>query len=285
MDNFLNTKLISATLIVAGMFLAPAGMSAQPAGNPPAAQPAPRKLNWLTVGEAMKAKDDSKVLVRAQIVSVAPPRPNSKQPYSIYISDAAGSIRVVIFQDTWELMSDTRFIEPGAKIDVAGKVSTYRGERQLEIARPNHIRQTPGTSAGDSMMLGNKRASNEFTLVNIGGINVGLVGQPVKVRGSVRAIEPSEQDRIPDRIFLQDKTGEIEVIYWSETSKGIAEANKPAVGAPLQVTGIVGQYRGKMQIRVDESSYVSRQFTANTSKVEPTSSMAQRAEKPTNVAR
>lgn len=235
------------------------------AAQQPAAKP---KANYIPIAEAKKAEGGQMVYIRGQVLSFARPRPDSQQPYSIYIADASDSIRAVIFQDVWKQIADSSFIEKGAKIDLYAEAGEYQGTRQVVVLKPTHIRRTPGTATAADMAA-NRRGGENLATVSIGGLNAWSIGNRVRVRGTVATFEPSDNPRLPHRVTLKDATGEIEVIYWAKVAEQIAESERPAVNLPLQAIGEVTEFRGKLQVRVDEPAGISRQFkSAGTAKQE-----------------
>ncbi len=218
-----------------------------------------KQINFVSVAQAAAAPLDSYVFVRAKIISVLPPRPDSTQPYSLYISDASGKLRVVIFQDTWNAMASTDFIIPGSSVDVYGQAGEFKAVRQLAVMAPNHIRITPNTRIGGHMGQGGSSASG-FVPITIGALNMTLVGQHVRVRGTVKEITPPPKDTYPTRVYIADQTGMVEVVYWSQVEEKIPANEKPKINEPCEVSGIVNEYRGKLQLRVDDPTWVSKNY-------------------------
>ncbi|MCC5876409.1 MAG: hypothetical protein JJU11_09355 [Candidatus Sumerlaeia bacterium] len=213
-------------------------------------------INWLDITRANRAPVDSNVYVRCTIVSVAEPRPDSRQPYSVYLMDGTGTTRAVIFQDTWRQIPNTDFIRPGIKVDIFGQAGEYRGQRQLTIAQPNHIRMTPGSS--ETVMMTSSGSSQEYTAMSVGAISLLSVGQRVAISGTVSKFDTPTTDRSPYRIEVRDPTGSIDVVYWDQHEREVSPENRPVIGRDIHIGGVVSEFRGDLQIRIDEPQMISR---------------------------
>jgi DNA/RNA endonuclease YhcR with UshA esterase domain len=261
-------RLAAALLLVAAAISA---TPAQQAANQASAQAQAQQevtarptFNWTNIQQAMAVPLGTRVYMQATVVSISPPRPESRQPYSVYLADSTGTMRTVIFQDTWNKIPNPAWIQPGARVDLFAKITEYRGERQIEIDQPNYIRQTPGTVPVDgAAMRTNRDGAVTFTLISVGSLNITHVGQAVRVRGTVVAYEEPANDRTPFRVMVRDDSGEVEAIYWRKVAEKITPENRPHVGQPIEISGTAGEYLGKMQLRVDEPQYVSRTFQVN----------------------
>lgn len=251
----LTTTAVAAILLLS----APTSATGSNAGEAPRATTSTTtspSINWLDIARANRAPIDSHVYVRCTVVSVAEPRPNSRQPYSIYLMDGTGTTRAVIFQNTWEKFPSTDFIRPGMKVDIYGLAGEYRGQRQLTIAQPNHIRRTPGSA--ETIVMATAGTSEEYTAMSIGAISLLTVGQRVAISGTVAEYETPTSDRHPFRVEVRDPTGSIEAVYWVQHDREIEPRNKPVIGSEIHIGGVVSEFRGNLQLRLDDPQMISR---------------------------
>jgi DNA/RNA endonuclease YhcR with UshA esterase domain len=263
-------QLLCALAFALATAVLPTSLTAAESNSAPAAAPAnaaakaaPRAtvIPWSSVKRANDAPIGTRIYLQAQIVSVAAPRPESRAPYSLYIADKTGTLRAIMFQDIFKKLPDSSFVKGGTYVDLYVKVSEYRGERQLEIEAPSHVRATPGV---ESMPLQVAKASGEtFRTVLAGAVNITHIGKPIRVQGTVVSYTEPNTDRGPFRVVLRDSTGEIEGIFWPVVAEKIKPENMPVVGQPLELNGIAAEYLGKMQVRVDAPEYVSRTLGVN----------------------
>lgn len=218
------------------------------------------KIEWVELAKMDELPADSIIFARGTIVSVAPPRPDSRQPYTLYLTDKSGTAKAILFQPTYNDLPDQDIIEKGQRVDVYVKLNDYKGQRQLVIREPKHIRRTPGSSAAGLGGFGVD--SDTYFPITIGAINMTTIGHPVQVRGTVEEIIEPPNERTPWKIVVKDTTGKIMVIYWDEVYDAIDQPNKPEVGKMIQYSGVVNEYRGELQLRIDDANNVTRQFDA-----------------------
>lgn len=83
---------------------------------------------------------------------------------------------------------------------------------------------------------------------NSGQIERLEAGGPSTVEGRVAGVwTPPPDSRAPYRIFLERPEGRLEVIHW------FAPARLTEVGERIEAKGVVGFYKGRMQIKVREA--------------------------------
>jgi DNA/RNA endonuclease YhcR with UshA esterase domain len=214
------------------------------------------KIAWATIAQTEVLPVDSHVFVRAKLLSVAAPDEGSRQPYSLYIQDNTGTRRVVIWQNIWNAMPDPRIFQSGMIIDVYAKVGEFRGQRQLEVNDHRWIRLAPGVrqSLPNSAFRegASESAGERVVQTSIGAVNMTAIGKKVRIRGTVTEFTPSPAPRVPERMVLKDHTGEIEVVYWSDVIEKLPASRKAVIGQPYEATGVIGEWRGKLQLKVTE---------------------------------
>lgn len=188
-------------------------------GTAPAAAPA--GFNWDSarpsdVNAALAADLGSEVKLTAKVVSVGPPRANSAQPWSIFVTDGSGPAgKVVVFQDTYnEIPNGADLLRTGNSLDMFVEVAEYRSQRQLTVREADHIRLTPGTNLAAEHGFG-----EQYIPVTAATLNMRLVGMKVSVSGAVTHYEPSPSPRVPHRITLTDGPSAVNVVYWPEVHK------------------------------------------------------------------
>lgn len=218
---------------------APTPVAAPPVAEAPAS---PKGPNYQKVADVQKIPVDQFVYLQAKIVSVSPPRPNSRQPYGVFLADATGSIRLAIFQDTWASMKNTEAIKPGAWCDVYAKTSKFQGTPQLDLAKATHFRLTPGREAEEVSISAPGR---------IADVSIAHLGMSVSLTGTVRAVNSPASPKAPYKVTLNDDGKDMTVVYWKEVATAISPEAQPAEGARLTITGMVTEFKGKMQLRVD----------------------------------
>lgn len=237
----------------------------QPAAQQPAAQQqqqaAEPRINWLTAEQIERVPVDSYVFHRARVASVKPPDPGSRQPWSIYLQDDTGAMRVIIWTPVWNQIPNNTAVQRGMILDAYGKVGEFRGQRQMVIEQANWIRMAPIPQP----FLESQLATTNFGIdetrymqVNLGGISLSALGMNVHLRGEVVDFIPAAASNIPNRVRLKDDTGEILVVYWEDIAEGMAPQQVPEAGRPLEIKGRVTEYAGTIQVRIYSAANIER---------------------------
>lgn len=228
-----------------------ASQTQQQAGNSAA-------LPWVTIEHAMKQPIDTRVYISGRIQARLNPAAGSAQPYSLFVGDSTETVKVIIFQDVFSEIQTPEVFQTGSVVEIYGMVSEYRKQRQITVLKPTHIRLAPGTTPGLAAMRPQTTgAEPKFSSVNIGALTMQYIGTDVKVSGTVvEFVSNDDQPRVPTRVVVEDATGRVEVVYWSEVREGLSGDLAPAVGKKMSYSGKVTEYRGKLQLRVDKASNV-----------------------------
>lgn len=235
-----------------------------PASGAAQATPAPAPdpadaLPWVTVTEASTMATGSYVYVRAKLDAMQPPRPNSRAPWNLHVSDNTGTMKVVIFQDVYnQIPNPTEIFQPGVTLELFVEASEYRGERQLVVTRPAYVRVKAGSRAITSKFRsgGSGGFGGNYTPVTIATLNRQTVGKSVAIKGTITSIDPTPGGTLPTKLLLSDETGTVIVIYWKEIGDQINPSVKMAVGSKVEVSGVVTEFEGTIQVRIDDGSLV-----------------------------
>ena len=179
------------------------------------------------IGELTAEDVDQLVIVRGSVVEVNPFSAGVK----LTLDDGSGTVTLLLWQDIYEALPDRTALGVGAEIEVQGEVSEYQGE--LEV--------TPEL-AEDVRVLS---AAPPPEVVKVGALTTADVGRVVTLRGTLG--EPDEFSS-GVRFSLDDGTGSIILLLWDNVYDGIPEADRPASGAQVEVTGQIEEYQGDLEI-------------------------------------
>ena len=147
---------------------------------------------------------------------------NGLRKHALYLQDDSGGV-MVLFKSTleWPLL------EPGQRLTVRGKTSTYHGETQIKI------------TTLDDMVLGTLGRATIPVAVRGSAINAATVGQLVQVRGT----------------YLKADGRDIMIIANDGTTVRVhppTGMKKPRYrkGAPITAVGIVGRYNETIRLQL-----------------------------------
>jgi DNA/RNA endonuclease YhcR with UshA esterase domain len=149
---------------------------------------------------------------------------------NLTLTDASGSIRLLLWQDLLEEIPVRLDLRPGSQIWVSGEIEEYEGVLEIVPHEP-----------GDVQVLdhGQQPPPEERS---VGGITAADEGRLFTVSGSVTRVE----SRGWTRVWLADGSGEILVYLPERLLPFLPEGLGP--GVSLLVTGEVDIYQGTLEI-------------------------------------
>lgn len=100
---------------------------------------------------------------------------------------------------------------------------------------------------------GNMPEIEEGVGIRLTQVTAGREGETILVSGVVSKLwKPKPGSKAPHKIILEDPSGRIEIVHWLETPPEIE------LGEPLEVTGIVQVYKGRVELKVLENDWIQR---------------------------
>lgn len=90
---------------------------------------------------------------------------------------------------------------------------------------------------------------------SIGDLSLDRAGEEVTIEGAITRLLPSSYERQPNRLTVTDPSGAVTVVIWPDVFGAISPA--PAQGLAIRVTGEIGEYRGELQVQVEEADDVA----------------------------
>lgn len=192
--------------------------------------------------------------------------------------NAAQPLEIVFWKEVSDAVLGGRPM-PGAGTRVAarGVVEDFRGRLQLRVSNASNIllegfanpavrpvepepavpamlvnNLPPGVSpAGSAPLPGatDRERMNQYLAGDQFDLVKAQTGRMVSVRGFVAEYTPSWSERAPNIIFLNNGERRVEVVFWPEDNE-IANFSQP--GTPVYATGLVQDYRGRLQIKIED---------------------------------
>jgi DNA/RNA endonuclease YhcR with UshA esterase domain len=225
----------------------------------------------ISIGKVNSDMIGKSITVSGTIVNVLMPR-SDKSPYNVYLTDGADTIRVVIWQTTYNRIANRAdLFKHGTPVTVSGTIKEYRGKMDLYLGDPGDIRLT-----GDDTLKTSKapvKTALPSGVLSPGQVNLSMKGQTVTVMGTVREYSKAWNENAPSTIYLQGNDGYIRVVFWTQVSDLMKE--EPASGTELIIRGKVGDFKGKLQLKLSNISDImpasggTSKFSAASSTVKP----------------
>lgn len=195
--------------------------------------------------------------VEGRILNVLAPR-SEKAPYNLYLTDGTDTLFVVIWEDVFKAISGVDKLKPGANVRLTGTVNQYRGNLQFTINKSQDV-ILPGENAqaSETQIVETKTSipapSLPAGILPPGRIDRTHIGQEVVVQGRVKEFKPSWSETAPYSITLQDDSGTLRVVYWSDVAKVLGSSWEARPGQVLRIGGKVSAYRDNLQLKVSQA--------------------------------
>ena len=216
---------------------------------------------------------DSSVEVEATIKSVTPPREGTKAPYRFELSDATGSMTLVIWPDLYETIKSQSPLAAGDVVHVSAKVSMYRDSLQLQIHDATDVKvvtkavvEKPASEpippavtnstppAAPSAPATPSQPSAPGT-TPVASITAAMVGKDVTILATITEVREPRSERAPYTVTLTQDTGRIALVYWSDMQPQLKDKIK--TGNRVRVNGQVSDYRGALQLKIHTAADVA----------------------------
>ena len=194
---------------------------------------------------------DSTVEVEANVSSIIKPKEGSRAPVRIDLTDATGSISLVIWPDVFDALTNQMHLTAGDLLHVNGRVSKYRDEIQLTLQSATDLRVLPKPEK--SAMVGTNAAPPvvEKPVVPLASVNNSLKGRNVTVQATISDIREPQSERAPFVITLTDGKNQVPMVFWSDLYQQVKNHIHP--GNTILVTAKVSDYRGTLQLRLQSA--------------------------------
>lgn len=216
----------------------------------------PAKSEKVTIGDITAEDKNQLVEVVGEIVSASHNRGN----IFLRVGDATGLIDVPLWKKELNRMKDEKHKEEistvGKEIRVVGNVDEFRGKPQIQVRDIEEIevldKDTIPTKKIPKWEGARPLDEKKLEKIKIGNITLGDEGKLVEVRGEVVKAWPGEKKT---DLLIGDATGTIKIPLWNSEMKKLKEAKREEITTPgneLKITGIVGQWKGKLQLKVSD---------------------------------
>lgn len=159
---------------------------------------------------------------------------------SFDLDDGTGVARVQAFRHLAQVLDDRGLVpRRGDRVELAGSVRTgEEGQVRLLLQTADHVRV----------------AAREAPHVPLAELGTHLAGQRIVVEGRVSALfEPDPGSRSPFRILLADGEERATVVIWPRSWDAV-RARGLARGVYARLRAEVGEYRGRVQLTLDEAT-------------------------------
>jgi DNA/RNA endonuclease YhcR with UshA esterase domain len=212
------------------------------------------------IASIQQADLDSTVDVQATVKSITRPREGSKAPFRVNLTDATGSINLIIWPDTYDVIDNQYHLAEGDVVHVNARVTEYRGERQMTLKSAGDLQVTSKAAPASpsettsSANTNQPPAISEIKATPLAQINTSMMGQEVVVQGKISEVREPQTERAPFIVTLAEGDAQLPLVYWKDLQEQVG--TKMRVGNLIRVKATVGEHRGTLQIRLQNPANV-----------------------------
>ncbi len=188
---------------------------------------AARSARMLPIGALAEQPLGARVTVEGTVTGAE----SFQNGFRLTLDDGTGQVVLLLWLSVYDELPDPSGLREGARLRGTGELEEYRGRREV----------VPGRGADVAVI----QAAEPPPRREIAAITPADRGTTVTVEGTVTRSEPFSQGY---RIWVDDGSGEILVLLWSNIYERVAGRERLAPGAQVQVTGVVEEYRGTLEL-------------------------------------
>jgi DNA/RNA endonuclease YhcR with UshA esterase domain len=191
------------------------------------ATPAPGSVT--SIDSIDKSMIGQAITVRGQVVATG----SFKEGFSFRLNDGSGSIALILFDGHYRELANQADLNLGARVTVKAVVVEFQGDLELQPASGGDvIVEQPGSSS-----IVTTRAINTLSASDIGSL-AAVVGDVLRVEGFSAGV----------RVFVNDGSGEVMVVIFSNVLNYVPNAPSMQAGAKVRVAGRIDQFNGALEI-------------------------------------
>ena len=172
---------------------------------------------------------------------------NERAPHIVTVKEGDAELPVVFWSDVHAQLANPEALVPGTSVQIFGRVSQHQGQLQLRVSTAEALRLTPAAGAASNAGGSGFRGRP----VAIGEIAPSMLEQTVSFRGQAVQVRAGEGTR-PTMVTVEDATGAITVVYWSDVADRLDASRTPQQGGVYLITGTVNEHRGNLQVKLNE---------------------------------
>lgn len=196
------------------------------------------------------------IAVEGTIVRVNAPRPESRAPWLVTISDGDAEREIMFWDTTYAEIPDKMLVRAGSRVRARVSVKTYRDQIQLSVNRGTDLEFPSGAPAA-AMTAGPGAPSQPARQVALGDVTAAMTGQFVEVSGRVAEVRtPEAGSKAPYTVLLQEGDRKLAVVYWDVVARHLGQ-KQPVVGGVVKAQGWVGLHRDQVQVKVTHSTQIA----------------------------
>lgn len=206
------------------------------------------------IGKLDQSKVNQRVRVSGDVMGVS----KFSQGMRSLLADETGEITLVLWQDVYEQIANASELEKGAHVVAIGKLSQYRGELEIVPNGASNVNITasfaqnnasPPVNATTVAPTNASQPTREPTAAPVARMIVSITAADKDAHVIITAgISRASKFTQGMRYTLNDGTGNIMLVIWSDVLGKIENANAFKAGAEVRVRGRVDIFNDQLEI-------------------------------------
>lgn len=192
--------------------------------------------------------DAARVGARVSVVGTVASAKKFSQGLRVTLDDGSGTLTLLLWQDTLAQIANAEQLKTGARVQARGKLSQYRGDLEVTPQR------------GSDVQIAAATASAETPSVSVQATRTPILTPAQRTLASLSAVDENRTVVISGRITtadsfskgvrytLDDGTGKITLLLWSDVLGDFKDSAALKVGARVQATGKVNLFNHALEI-------------------------------------
>ncbi|MBN1933478.1 MAG: OB-fold nucleic acid binding domain-containing protein, partial [Anaerolineae bacterium] len=197
--------------------------------RPTAAPTATRGTQTVPTGKLTRALIGQTATIEGRIVEVV----SFSSGVKFYVDDGSGRAALWVLQAVYSQLDNAAQLIVGSTVRAQGVVEEYKDE--LEVA-PQSASDVTVTVAATPQPV---------TITRLADLSAANVGQTVTVQGEIVEVVPFSSGI---KYLLDDGSARVTLLLWQNVYDLVAVKDQLVVGAVVQATGKVNEYRGAIEI-------------------------------------
>ena len=216
----------------------------------------------VNIGDIDAARVNQRVQIAGEVTRVS----KFSQGMRAVIADASGEITLVLWQDTYAQIPNANALQQGARVEALGKVAQYRGEFEIVPQRALDVQIRAAVAQANATVPPDASAPAQNTVVpdaptatpratrtptpaptqrTIGSLTQADKAAIVVLNGTIARANNFSKGM---RYTLDDGTGKITLLLWSDVLEKISARAELKQGAQIRVTGKIDVYNNALEI-------------------------------------
>ncbi len=202
------------------------------------------------IGELPGSRVGTRISVAGNVTEVK----KFSQGLRVILDDGSGTITLLLWQDTLSQVAHAEQLAKGARVQALGKLSEYHGELEVVPDRGSDVEIAAVAMAPVETPTPARSPTPTPAARSIGSLSPGDEDRTVVVSGRISRASSFSSGM---RYTLDDGTGTITLLLWSDVLEETKNGDALKVGARVQATGKVNIFNNALEVVPDKGANVT----------------------------